>query len=901
MIFLYGFSHPQPFFIFPFFIFILLLFLLTMNLTPHRRSRLPVNSPSVVIKRDNREEPCDFGKITRRITHLSAGLKIEVNRIAQQVIADMVDRMHVSKLDDLIAETSASMALNYGPDYNTLAARITVSNMHKETPSLFSEAVLIVHYQQYPLTDEKRGRRVGEGFYDPKFVRLVRKHASVLDAAIKHNNDYNYDYFGIHTLMKNYLNRVILDSNTERIIERPQYLLMRVALFLNQNNINAALQTYQRLSAREYTHASPTLFNAGKKQAQMASCFLMTIKDDSIDGIYSTIKQCAIISKNAGGIGIAISKIRANGSVIKSSNGRSDGIVPMLKVFESTALYCNQGGGKRKGAFAIYLEPWHADIRDFIQLRLNRGHENRRTRDLFLGLWVCDLFMKRVENDQPWTLFCPTDAPGLFESWGEEFEALYEKYEREGRGRHTIQARELFTQILDAQIETGMPYMLFKDACNRKSNQQNLGTIQCSNLCAEIVEYTSKDEVAVCNLASVALPSCVISSVDGTQTEKTFDHQKLYDITYLAIQNLNNVLDITYYPVTEAKRSNTKHRPVGLGVVGLADVFAMMRLPFTSPQAQQLNREIFETMYFAALKSSCDLARTTGMPYETFQGSPLQQGQLQFDLWDDAVSVTDRWNWDELRQEIKQYGVKNSLLLSVMPTASTGQIMGYNECIEPFTRNMYMRSTNAGDFVVFNTYLVQDMRKRNLWTPEIIEKLIAHQGSIQNIEEFEPYPELKKLYVTAYDMPIKPLIDMAADRGRFICQTQSFNIFDPQPTRQKLFNCHMHSWKRGLKTGMYYLRSQSAVESIQFSLDATLAHEMRLKNLGVSSDSSTMLRPTIKPQVDDEKSTNSEKPDALTLKGILRLSDDSTEDSTPKTKPQKKYQCTDEVCLSCQC
>ena len=882
-----------------------------MNLTPHRRSRLPIKSPSVVIKRDNREEPCDFGKITRRITHLSAGLDIEVNRIAQQVIADMVDRMHVSKLDDLIAETSASMALNYGPDYNTLAARITVSNMHKETPSLFSEAVLIVHYQQYPLSDDKRSGRVGEGFYDPKFVRLVRKHASVLDAAIKHDNDYNYDYFGIHTLMKNYLNRVILDSKTERIIERPQYLLMRVALFLNQTDINAALQTYKRLSAREYTHASPTLFNAGKKRAQMASCFLMTIKDDSIEGIYSSVKQCAIISKNAGGIGIAISKIRANGSVIKSSNGRSDGIVPMLKVFESTALYCNQGGGKRKGAFAVYLEPWHADIRDFIQLRLNRGHENRRTRDLFLGLWVCDLFMKRVENDQPWTLFCPNDAPGLFETWGEEFETLYEKYEKEGRGRCVISARELFTQILDAQIETGMPYMLFKDACNRKSNQQNLGTIQCSNLCAEIVEFTSKDEIAVCNLASVALPSCVVPPKtvdDGTrQVAGRFDHQKLYDIVYVAIQNLNNVLDITYYPVTEARRSNTKHRPVGLGVVGLADVFAMLRLPFTSPEAQQLNREIFETMYFAALQSSCDLARTTGMPYETFQGSPIHQNQLQFDLWGDADAhpVTDRWDWDKLREDIQRYGVKNSLLLSIMPTASTGQIMGYNECIEPFTRNMYMRSTNAGDFVVFNKYLVQDMRKRNLWTPEIIEKLIAHQGSIQNIEEFDAYPDLKELYMTAYDMPIKPLIDMAADRGRFICQTQSFNIFDSQPTRQKLFNCHMHSWKRGLKTGMYYLRSQSAVESIQFSLDATLAHEMRLKKLGVSSDSSTMLRPStvvsLQHEEDDEKNMSGESSDtgSVGVKGVLRFSTDDDNSVTPKQK--KKYQCTDDVCLSCQC
>ena len=796
------------------------------------------DSLMVVIKRNGKEEICDFNKITKRIQYLSVNLKIDKIRIAQKVIRDMVNRMHVSKLDALIAETAASMVPYYGPDYNTLAARVTVSNLHKETPPLFSEAILKVHYQTNELTSDMRKKRVHpNGFYDPKFVRLVKKHASVLDAAIIHENDYQYDYFGIHTLMKSYLNRVRIDNKTERIIERPQYLLMRVALFLNQDNIQQAIQTYKSLSRREYTHASPTLFNAGKRQAQMSSCFLVSIKDDSINGIYTTLHHCALISKNAGGIGIAASKIRARGSVIKSSGGHSDGIVPMLKVFESTALYCNQGGGKRKGAFAIYLEPWHADIHEFLKLRYNRGKEELRTRDLFLALWVCDLFMKRVEEDKDWTLFCPNEAPGLFEVCGEEFERLYEQYESEGRGRETLPARQLFREILDAQIETGMPYMLYKDTCNRKSNQQNLGTIQCSNLCAEIVEYTSKDEIAVCNLASVALPSCV-----QTKT-KTFDHEKLYDIVYQAVRNLNRVLDLTYYPVPEAKRSNKRHRPVGLGVVGLADTFALLRYPFISPEAKRLNKDIFETMYYAALSASCDLAMECGEAYETFQGSPLSQGKFQFDLWN-IQPDSGRWNWNELRKRIMQHGVRNSLLLSLMPTASTSQIMGYNECIEPFTRNIYIRNTNAGEFVVFNPYLVDDMYKRNLWKPQVVEKLIARQGSIQDIEEFKEYPDLKELYMTAYDIPIRPLIDMAVDRGAFVCQTQSFNIFVARPTPKILFNAHMYGWKKGLKTGMYYLRTQGAVESIQFTLNPELAHQERQKKLGVSTSSSFLVQTT---------------------------------------------------------
>lgn len=831
-----------------------------------------------VIKRDGREVPVEYDKITRRIQNISQGLDVDPVSISSQVVKEMVNRMHVSKLDELAARTAANMAVISGPDYGTLAARLMVSNLHKETPSLFSDAILMVHLQKYPLTDEDRKGRIVDGFYDAKFVRIVRKHAHVLDAAIRHENDYQYDYFGTLTLLKAYLNKVAVDSKNFRIIERPQYMLMRVALFLNQDNIQEALRTYASLSAKQYIHASPTLVNAGKKRSQCSSCFLLTMKEDSIDGIYDTLKQTALISKNAGGIGLAVHNIRAKGSVIRTANGPSHGLVPMLKVFESTARYCDQGS-TRKGAFAIYLEPWHADIEAFLKLRHNRGKESLRTRDLFLGLWIPDLFMERVEKDENWTLFCPDKAPGLQDVWGEKFVELYTKYEREGRGNVTMKAQALWRQILNAQTETGTPYVLYKDACNRKSNQQNLGTIHSSNLCTEIVEFTAPDEVAVCNLASIALPSCV---EEDTNNNFIFNHQKLYDIAFVAIRNLDRVIDLNYYPVPEAKRSNTRHRPVGLGVSGLADVFAMMRYPYESAEAQQLNREIFETIYFAALSSSLALAKANG-PYSTYAGSPISQGILQFDMWN--VKPTARWNWTALREEIGKYGVRNSLLVAPMPTATTAQIVGYNDCFEPFTRNIYMRSTQAGEFVVFNPYLVKDLKKRNLWNEAMIQKIVAQQGSIQNIEELSAHEDLKLLYKTVYEMKTKPLIDMAADRGAFICQSQSFNLYLSTPTVQMLNTIHMYTWKKGLKTGMYYLRSQSAIEPIQFSLDAEMAQRVRQKQLGFANESSV-----IQP-----KSVTDEEEDTATAPSTPK-----TAAGTPKRQKPKNVVCTDEVCTSCQ-
>ena len=1124
----------------------------------------PASSKFTVIKRDGREMPVVLEKITKRIKNISHGLEVNAETISKQVQAEMVDRMHVSKLDDVAAKTAASMMLNGGPDYGILAARLIMSNLHKETPSLFSEAILSVHLQKYPLTEEDRKGRITKGFYDAKFVRLVKKHAQVLDAAIKHDNDYQYDYFGINTLMKAYLNKIILSTNPNvtRVIERPQYMLMRVALFQNQDDIPQALRTYASLSAKEYIHASPTLVNAGKPLSQCSSCFLLTMSEDSIDGIYSTLRQCALISKNAGGIGLAIHNVRAKGSMIRTANGPSHGIVPMLKVFESTARYCDQGS-TRKGAFAIYLEPWHADIEAFIKLRYNRGKEEMRTRDLYTALWIPDLFMERVERDEPWTLFCPDKAPGLHNVWGDEFKKLYEQYEAEGRGNVTMRASDLWKQILNAQIETGTPYVLFKDACNRKSNQQNLGTIHSSNLCVhgttplltrhgvypieacenkqvevwngeewsqvtvkhtsphasmmkitfsdgvsltcteehkfyiqdddneyvevrakdlkggdklirfdlpdantfvhgddfpyaythgvfcgygtynsdgtphislyaadksllqnivfrttsgldedsgkinvqlphdmppkylvpinsslksklewlsglfyvdgcvmhnksnnqiqiqsdkyeflcdirlmlhtlgvsvkitkdidvkeayylvitscdleklinlgwrrgdaylsnfaspqrnarqfvkvssitknftqgptycftepkrhmgvfngyltgqctEIVEYTAPDEVAVCNLASVALPACVENveatvpfaptlrpslqmPQDSTTTAPKFNHQKLYDVTYVAIRNLDRIIDLNYYPVPEAKRSNTRHRPVGLGVTGLADVFAMMRLPYESAEAQTLNREIFETMYFAALNASVDMAAIHG-PYSTYAGSPMSQGKLQFDLW--GVTPSSRWNWDALREQIKTHGVRNSLLMAPMPTATTAQIIGYNDCFEPFTRNVYMRSTQAGEFVVHNPHLVRDLKRRGLWSRDLMNQIVAHQGSLQNIEALKDHVDIKNLYKTVYEMSVKTLINMAADRGAFICQSQSFNVFVATPTVQIMHSILMYAWKKALKTGCYYLRSQSAVEAIQFSLDATLAKKVRQKQLGFVDESS---------------------------------------------------------------
>jgi ribonucleoside-diphosphate reductase alpha chain len=632
--------------------------------------------------------------------------------------------------------------------------------------------------------------------------QLVQKYKEKLNAAVDYRRDFNYDFFGFKTLERSYLVRL-----SNKIVERPQHMLMRVALGVHGDDMEMVMKTYDYLSQGWFIHATPTLFNAGTPKPQMSSCFLLAMKEDSIEGIYETLKQTALISKSAGGIGVSIHNIRASRSYIKGTNGTSNGLIPMLRVYNDTARYVDQGGGKRKGAFAMYLEPWHADVMDFLQLKKNHGKEEQRARDLFYALWIPDLFMKRVEANGEWSLFCPAEAPGLHECWGEEFEALYERYEKEGRARQTIKAQDLWFSIIDSQIETGTPYMLYKDACNRKSNQQNLGTIKCSNLCTEIIEYTSSDEVAVCNLASIALPKYV--KADGT-----FDHNKLYEVVYHITGNLNSVIDRNYYPVPEAYKSNMRHRPVGLGVQGLADVFLKMRFPFESPQAAETNKAIFETIYFAALTRSKDLAKAQG-PYETFPGSPASKGILQFDMW--GVSPSDRWDWASLKAEIAQHGLRNSLLVAPMPTASTSQILGNNECFEPYTTNIYTRRVLAGEFCVLNQHLLKDLMALGLWTDDIKNQIIAQGGSVQGVPEIPD--NLKELYKTVWEIKQRTLIDMAADRGAFIDQSQSFNAFMAQPTAAKLTSMHFYAWKKGLKTGMYYLRTRPAADAIKFTVD----------------------------------------------------------------------------------
>ena len=637
---------------------------------------------------------------------------------------------------------------------------------------------------------------------------MIEENAELLDSTIIYDRDFAFDYFGFKTLEKSYLLKI-----DGKIVERPQHMFMRVALGIHKTDIDSIIATYNLLSERWFTHATPTLFNAGTPKAQMSSCFLLTMKEDSIDGIYDTLKQTAKISQSAGGIGLAIHDIRATGSYIGGTNGTSNGIVPMLRVFNDTARYVDQGGGKRKGAFAIYIEPWHADIFSFLDLRKNHGKEEMRARDLFFALWICDLFMKRVEADGEWSLFCPNEAPGLSDCHGEVFEALYTKYEAEGRARKTIKAQELWFAILDSQIETGTPYMLYKDAANSKSNQQNLGTIKSSNLCTEIIEYTSPEEVAVCNLASIALPRFVING--------SFDQQKLYEVTYQVALNLNKIIDNNYYPVEEARNSNLRHRPIGLGVQGLADVFILLRLPFESDLAKLLNKNIFETIYFAAMTASKDLAIKEG-PYSTFQGSPLSKGQFQFDLWNVAPST--RWDWDSLRKEVMEHGVRNSLLLAPMPTASTSQILGNNECFEPYTSNIYSRRVLSGEFIIVNKHLLKDLISLGLWNNDMKNRIIAANGSVQNIKEIPD--EIKELYKTVWEIKQRNLIDMAADRGAFICQSQSLNLFVDSPSISKLTSMHFYGWKKGLKTGMYYLRSQAATQAVQFTIEKQGSEEM---------------------------------------------------------------------------
>jgi ribonucleoside-diphosphate reductase alpha chain len=761
-------------------------------------------SEMYVIKRDGRKESVKFDKITARLNKLSYGLDrtfVDPVKVAQRVVTGVYRGVKTTDLDNLAAQEAAAMSVVH-PDYALLASRIAVSNLHKNTEKSFSRTMEKLYNYVDPKTGE-RASLLAEDVYE-----IIAANAELLDSTIIYDRDYNFDYFGFKTLEKSYLLKI-----DGKIVERPQHMYMRVAVGIHKDDINAVIETYHLLSEGWFTHATPTLYNAGTPKPQMSSCFLLTMKEDSIEGIYDTLKQCAKISQSAGGIGLAIHDIRAKGSYIKGTNGTSNGIVPMLRVFNDTARYVDQGGGKRKGSFAVYLEPWHDDIIDFLDLKKNTGAEELRARDLFLALWIPDLFMKRVDEDGEWSLFCPNEAPGLPDCYGEEFEALYTKYEEEGRYRRKMKARDLWARIIEAQIETGVPYMLYKDHANRKSNQKNLGTIRSSNLCTEIIEYTAPDEVAVCNLASIALPKYVI---DGK-----FDHQRLFEVTYVATKNLNKIIDRNYYPVKEARYSNLRHRPIGLGVQGLADTFVKLRLPFDSDEAKQLNKDIFETIYYAALTASKDLAKEHG-PYETFQGSPISQGIFQFDMW--GVKPSNRWEWDILRDEIMQHGVRNSLLLAPMPTASTAQILGNNECFEPFTSNMYMRRVLSGEFPVVNKYLLKDLVELGLWNNEMKQKIMAHNGSIQNIPEIPD--NLKAIYKTVWEIKQKDLIDMAADRGAFIDQSQSLNIFMENPTYAKMTSMHFYAWRKGLKTGMYYLRTKT-VSAHKFTVDHNLITQVK--------------------------------------------------------------------------
>ena len=756
-----------------------------------------------VVKRNGKTETIKFDKVTARIEKLSYSLSPLVNAIdvAKKVIEGIYDGVPTTELDNLAAETAASLATKH-PDYAILASRIAVSNLHKNTVKSFSATMK----KMYLYVDKSNGKEaplIADDVWD-----IIHENAEVLDSTIIYDRDFGFDYFGFKTLEKSYLLKI-----DGKIVERPQHMYMRVAIGIHKNDIESVINTYHLLSERWFTHATPTLFNAGTPKAQMSSCFLLTMKEDSIDGIYDTLKQTAKISQSAGGIGLAIHNIRATGSYIGGTNGTSNGIVPMLRVFNDTARYVDQGGGKRKGAFAIYLEPWHADVFAFLDLRKNHGKEEARARDLFFALWISDLFMKRVEADGDWSLFCPNEAPGLSDCFGAEFETLYTQYEAEGRARKVIKAQELWFAICDSQIETGTPYMLYKDAANNKSNQQNLGTIKSSNLCTEIMEYTSPDEIAVCNLASLALPRFVING--------SFDMQKLYEVTYQATLNLNKIIDNNYYPVQEAEYSNLRHRPIGLGVQGLADVFILLRLPFESDLAKMLNKNIFETIYFAAMTASKDLAIKEGA-YITFAGSPLSKGIFQFDMWN--VQPSTRWDWAGLKAAVMEHGVRNSLLVAPMPTASTSQILGNNECFEPYTSNIYSRRVLSGEFIIVNKHLLKDLVNLGLWNNDMKNRIIAANGSIQKIEEIPA--DIKELYKTVWEIKQRNLIDMAADRGAFICQSQSLNLFVDSPTISKLTSMHFYGWKKGLKTGMYYLRTQAATQAVQFTIEKQGSEEM---------------------------------------------------------------------------
>jgi ribonucleotide reductase alpha subunit len=755
-----------------------------------------------VIKRSGNTEEVSFDKVLQRIRKAAKGLQINVDVLAQQVLTQIIDGVHTSELDELTAQLAASLCTNH-PDWGVLSARIAISNHHKQTSSSFSEVVLVLANQTMPKTGEKTQ------IVSDELISLVKAHGTKIDERIQYDRDYLFDYFGFKTLERSYL----LKDTAMKIRERPQHLWMRVALALWGQNLERAFETYELLSTKAFTHATPTLFNAGTPRQQLSSCFLLSMTDDSIAGIYKTLGDCAAISKYAGGIGLHIHNVRARGSLIRGTNGMSNGLVPMLRVFNNTARYVDQGGGKRNGSFAVYLEPWHADVEDFLKLKLNTGSEEERARDLFYALWIPDLFMERVEADGIWTLFCPNEAPGLADVWGPAFVELYTRYEREGRGRKQVSAQKLWFSMLDSQMETGTPYILFKDACNAKSNQQNLGTIKSSNLCTEIIEYSSPTETAVCNLASLALPAFVVK--DASE-KPIFDYDALMNATRVAIRNLNRVIDINYYPTPETERSNKRHRPVGLGIQGLADVFAMLKLAWDDDAAAVTNQLIFEHMYYAAVDESANLAATEGA-YETFLGSPASQGRLQPDLW--SVRPISSLDWNGLRAKAAE-GLRNSLLIAPMPTASTSQILGYNECFEPFTTNIYTRRTLAGEFVIVNKHLMRELMERGIWSESLKQKIIAMNGSVQEIAEIPD--EIKPIYKTSWELKQRTLIDMAAARGAFICQSQSLNLFVADPTYSKLTSMHFYSWKKGLKTGCYYLRTKAPVSAQKFTVDPRL-------------------------------------------------------------------------------
>ena len=760
-------------------------------------------SKMFVIKRNGDQVPVSFDEVLQRIRKLSEGLDhVNPDLVAQKVCNQLVDGMQTSKLDEFAGETCAMMQARYHPNYGKLASRIVIDNHQKITsPTLLGCVEQLYHGTTQLVTDE--------------YHELVCKHKIEYEDMIDYSRDYVFDYFGFKTLERGYLLRV--DGH---VVERPQHMWMRVAIQLHGNNFDKVRETYDALSFGYFIHATPTLFNSGSRTPQLSSCFLIQMSDDSIQGIYKTLGDCAQISKWAGGIGLSIHNVRARNSKIHGTNGESTGIVPMLKVFNDTAKYVNQGG-KRNGSFAVYLEPWHADIEDFLRLKLNQGAEEDRARDLFYGLWIPDEFMRRVESNTDWSLMCPSECPGLSDVWGEQFDELYRKYESEGRGRKTIPAQKIWQMILDCQIQTGNPYLCYKDAANSKSNQQNLGTIKSSNLCTEIMEFTSPEETAVCNLGSLALPKFVEDGV--------FNFGKLRAYTQILARNLDIVIDKNFYPTPETRASNMRNRPIGIGVQGLADVFALMRLPWSSDAALKLNRDIFEHIYYAACRSSIETAAANtvegywrGMPviekaghYSSYHGSPTAHGNFQFDLWN--VQPSSILDWNRLRQEMARYGIRNSLLVAPMPTASTSQILGNNECFEPFTSNLYSRRVLAGDFMVVNKYLVEDLVKLRLWNSWIREQIMAHNGSIQNIEEIPD--DLKELYKTAWEIPQKTLINMSRDRAPFICQSQSLNLFLTEPTYAKISSMHIYAWKQGLKTGCYYLRTKAASSAQKFTVE----------------------------------------------------------------------------------